>query len=121
MSPASKTYLDMKYNPSTVLGLNWAGYIEVMDGYNWDPATHFNGISENNILGVEAPLWSETIITLNDIEYLAFPRLPGHAEIGWSPVTGRNWDEYKERLAEHGLRWVEMEINFYRSPQVPWK
>jgi hexosaminidase len=121
MSPASKTYLDMKYNPSTVLGLNWAGYIEVMDGYNWNPATHFNGISENNILGVEAPLWSETIITLNDIEYLAFPRLPGHAEIGWSPVTGRNWDEYKERLAEHGLRWVEMEINFYRSPQVPWK
>jgi len=79
------------------------------------------GISENNIKGIEAPLWSETIINLDDIEYLAFPRLAGHAEIGWSQVKGRNWDEYKERLAEHGLRWTEMGLNFYRSPQVLWK
>ncbi len=121
MSPASRAYLDMKYNSSTTLGLNWAGYVEVMDAYNWDPSTQMNGITENNILGLEAPLWSETIINLDDIEYMAFPRLAGHAEIGWSSVTGRNWDEYKERLSEHGLRWDEMGINFYRSPQVPWK
>ena len=121
MSPASKTYLDMKYDSTTGLGLFWAGYIEVKDAYNWDPATQMGGISENNILGIEAPLWSETIINLDDIEYLAFPRLAGHAEIGWSQVKGRNWDEYKERLAEHGLRWTEKGLNFYRSPQVLWK
>ncbi len=121
MSPASKAYLDMKYNSSTILGLFWAGYVEVMDAYNWDPVTQMRGITENNILGVEAPLWSETIVNLEDIEYMAFPRLAGHAEIGWSRVEGRNWDEYKERLVEHGLRWVEMDLNFYRSPHVPWK
>jgi hexosaminidase len=121
MSPASKTYLDMKYDSTTKLGLNWAGFVEVRDAYNWDPANYLEGINEDNIIGIEAPLWSETLTSIDDIEYMAFPRLPGHAEIGWSKASGRNWDEYKERLAEHGLRWKEMEINNYRSPQVPWK
>lgn len=121
MSPASKTYLDMKYNPSTELGLFWAGYVEVKDAYNWDPANQMDGVSESNIIGIEAPLWSETLIDLDDIEYMAFPRLAGHAEIGWSESGRRNWDEYKKRLADHGLRWEKMGINFYHSPQVQWK
>jgi hexosaminidase len=121
MSPASKTYMDMKYDSLTILGLKWAGYTEVMDGYEWNPSNYLDGVEETKILGIEAPLWSETLINLDDIEYMAFPRLPGHAEIGWSPVPGRNWDEYKERLVEHGLRWKVMDLNFYPSPQIQWK
>jgi hexosaminidase len=121
MSPASRMYMDMKYDSTTKLGLHWAGYIEVKDGYNWDPATYMNGITEGNIIGVEAPLWTETILTLDDIEYMVFPRMPGYSEIGWTPASERNWDEYKERLADHGLRWNQLDINYYRSPQVPWK
>lgn len=121
MMPANKVYLDMKYNPSTSLGLAWAGYIEVEDAYNWDPATTLTGVTERDIIGVETPLWSETVVTMDDIEYMAFPRLAGQAEIGWSPVTGRNWDEYKVRLGYHGLRLSAMGVNFYHSPQVQWK
>jgi len=121
MSPASRMYIDMKYDSTTVLGLKWAGYIEVQHGYDWDPASFRDGITEENIIGVEAPLWAETINTIDDIEYLAFPRLPGYAEMGWSPVSLRDWEDYKKRLANHGLRWTEMGINFYKSPQVPWK
>jgi hexosaminidase len=121
MSPASKTYMDMKYNPETALGMKWAAYIEVQDGYNWDPATQMAGVSEDEILGVEAPLWAETLQTMADIEFMAFPRLPGYAEIGWSPATGRAWDEYRLRLAAHGPRLTALGVNFYRSPQVPWQ
>jgi len=121
MSPASKIYLDMKYNSTTPLGLNWAGYVEVSDSYNWDPANQLPGVAESDILGVEAPLWSETLETIQDIEYMVFPRLLGVAEIGWSPSTGRGWDEYKERLAVQGSRLKAMEVNFYPSPQVPWR
>ncbi len=41
MSPASKAYLDMQYehNPMNPRGLNWAGYVEVKDAYEWDPAS----------------------------------------------------------------------------------
>ena len=120
MSPASKAYLDMKYHASTPLGLIWAGYIDVQDAYTWDPATQVDGVSESDILGVEAPLWSETLQTIDDIEFMAFPRLPGYAEIGWSPATGRSWDEYRIRLGVHGLRLTAMGVNFYRSLLVPW-
>lgn len=121
MSPASKVYLDMKYDSSTSLGQNWAGYTDVKKAYNWDPATEISGVTENNLLGIEAPLWTETTATIQDIEYMVFPRLIGIAEICWSQVAGRNWTEYSTRLGTHGLRLKAMGINFYRSPQVLWE
>jgi len=120
MSPASKAYLDMKYNDATTLGLNWAGNLSVRSSYDWDPVVMLPGASESAVLGVEAPLWSETLQTIADVEYMAFPRLSGIAEIGWSPADGRNWDEYKLRLGAHGSRLKAMGVNFYRTPEVPW-
>jgi len=121
MSPAAKAYLDMKYTEQTPLGQDWAAYIEVSDGYQWDPATLIPGYGAERILGIEAPLWSETLQTMADIEEMAFPRLPGYAEIGWSAQASRNWDEYKGRLAAHGPRLQALKVNFHRSPQVQWE
>jgi hexosaminidase len=120
MSPARKAYLDMKYDSTTVLGLKWAGYIEVDTAYLWNPSSLIPGVQRSSILGIEAPLWSETISTIEEIEYLAFPRLPGYAEIGWTPDSLRVWDEYKVRLGAHGKRFEAMGINFYRSGKVKW-
>lgn len=113
MSPAAHAYLDMKYDDSTALGLNWAGNISVEKAYSWDPATVQPGIPEDAILGVEAPLWTETVRTLDDLEYLVFPRLLGIAEIGWSPAVGRSWDEYRVRLAGHAPRLEALGVNFH--------
>jgi hexosaminidase len=121
MSPAKKAYLDMQYDSTSKLGLHWAGYIEVDTAYIWDPANYVDSITRLNIVGVEAPLWTETIVTMDDIEYMVFPRLPGYAEIGWSQTKDRNWDEYKKRLASHGPRMKAMNIDFYPSAKVPWK
>lgn len=121
MSPSKKCYMDMQYDSTSRLGLHWAAYIEVDSAYTWDPETYVKGISRENILGVEAPLWSETIKTMDDIEYLAFPRIPGYAEIGWSPSENRGWEEYKVRLGSHGPRLKAMEVDYYASKRVPWK
>jgi hexosaminidase len=120
MSPANKAYLDMQYNPQSPYGLHWAGYVSVQDSYHWDPATIFTGVTESDIKGVEAPLWSETLTNIHEIEYMAFPRLPGIAEIGWSASQGRSWSEYRVRLAAQGPRWDVMGMNYYPAPEVPW-
>ena len=120
MSPANRAYLDMKYTSSTTLGLDWAGYINMQKAYSWDPGGLFRGITDQNILGVEAPLWSETLVTMNDVDYMAFPRLVGYAEIGWSPQAGRDWFEYRLRLVSHGPRLTAMGVYFYPSPEIPW-
>ncbi len=121
MSPSKKTYMDMQYDSATKLGLHWAAYIEVDSAYSWDPTDYLNGVSKENILGIEAPLWTETILTMNDIEFMIFPRLSGYAEIGWSSNASKSWDEYKVRLATHGPRWKAMDIDYYKSKLVPWK
>lgn len=120
MAPARKAYIDMQYDSLSPLGLHWAAYIEVDDGYNWDPATFIPGVGKENIIGIEAPLWAETITKLDDIEYLMFPRLPGYAEIGWTSASMRNWDEYKYRLAKQAGFFEKMGINYYKSSKVPW-
>ncbi len=120
LSPADRIYLDMKYDDSTILGLTWAGRNSVRDAYDWEPASLVAGVPEAAILGVEAPLWSETIGTISDIEFLAFPRLAGVAEIGWSPRE-RSWADYRLRLAAHGPRWEALGMSFFRSPEVPWE
>lgn len=120
LSPARKVYIDMKYTPSTELGLNWAGNIEVRDAYEWDPASYLGGVGERDILGVEAPLWSETIRNITAAQYLAMPRLPAIAEVAWSPQSVRRWEDFRIRIAAHAARWNLLGINYYRSPQVPW-
>jgi len=120
MSPARKLYLDMQYDSTTRLGLHWAAYIEIDSSYLWSPAEYVEGVTQEHIIGVEAPLWSETVTTMDEIEFMVFPRLCGIAEIGWSPQTERSWDEYKLRLANHGPRLTAMKVDFYRSKQIPW-
>ena len=120
LSPANKLYLDMKYEASTPLGLDWAGLLSVKDSYDWEPGSYMDGLEEGDILGLEAPLWTETVVTMQDIEYMAFPRLLGLAELAWSP-PGQVWEEYRGRLAAHGKRMEAMGINFYRSPEVDWE
>ena len=120
ISPATKTYLDMQYDKSTPLGLHWAGYTEVDSAYIWDPATLVEGIGKEDITGIESPLWTETITNMDELEYMVFPRLIGHAEIGWSLPAHRNWDDYKVRLGNLAPRLKVLDINYYPSKKVPW-
>ncbi|MEB3966043.1 beta-N-acetylhexosaminidase [Streptomyces kunmingensis] len=120
ISPADRTYLDMKYTKDTPLGLSWAGYVEVQRSYDWDPGNYLPGAPGSAVKGVEAPLWSETLSTSAHLDYMAFPRLPGVAELGWSPAATHDWDTYKVRLAAQTPRWDALGIGYYKSPQVPW-
>jgi hexosaminidase len=121
MSIADRAYIDMKYDEFTPIGLTWAGIVRVQTAYEWDPATVAQGVPENAVLGVEAPLWAETIANINDVEFLAFPRLAAIAEMGWSKQADRTWEDFRVRLGAQGPRWVALGMNFYRSPEIPWK
>jgi hexosaminidase len=120
MSVANRTYLDMQYDTASPIGLHWAAYIDVPDAYQWDPAAVAKEIPESALLGVEAPLWSETAANMRDVEWLAFPRLVAIAEIAWSKGE-RQWPEFAGRLGAQGPRWAALGINFFRSPKVPWQ
>ncbi len=110
LSPATKAYLDMQYDPLSKYGLHWAAYIPVDSAYVWTPET-YSGIPMENILGIEAPLWSETISNSAELEYLAFPRAIGYSELSWSTEENRSWENYRLRLAKQAPYLEHMNIN----------
>ncbi|WP_406041957.1 beta-N-acetylhexosaminidase [Micromonospora sp. NBC_00898] len=120
LSPGNHAYLDMKYAPDTPIGHDWAGLIDVRKAYDWDPGTHLTGVPAAAVLGVEAPLWTESVTSLAEIEFMLLPRLPAIAELAWSPRVTHDWAGFRDRLAGHGLRWDLAAIAFHHSPEIPW-
>ncbi|HEY9229779.1 MAG TPA: family 20 glycosylhydrolase, partial [Gemmatimonadaceae bacterium] len=120
LSPGPHAYLDMKYDSATVLGLRWAGMIPLRKAYEWNPLTLLPNVPESSILGVEAPLWAETVITRQDYEYLAFPRVTAIAELGWSADAHVGWDSFRQRIGKHGARLAALGVNFARVPGIVW-
>ncbi|WP_438353646.1 family 20 glycosylhydrolase [Microbacterium sp. CJ88] len=121
LSPADAVYLDMKYDDDAQIGLTWAnGPTSIERAYAWEPSAVIDGIDESDILGVEAPLWTETVRTLADIDLLAFPRIAAAAEAAWSPADGRDWASFRERIGGLAPLWEAQGIGFWRSPQIDW-
>jgi hexosaminidase len=120
MSPAKKAYLDMKYDTASEYGLFWAGLIPVDTSYLWSPENYM-GIPLANILGLEAPLWSETISNIEELEYLAFPRAISYAELAWTKNENRNWETFKLRLGNQTPYLDRMNVKYYPSDKIEWK
>ncbi len=121
LSPAKKAYLDMQYDTLSKHGLHWAAYIPVDTAYVWTPESYARAIPRDQILGVEAPLWSETISNIEELEYLAFPRVIGYSELSWSTEENRDWESYKVRLANQAPFLDRMNVKYYPSPLIDWE
>ncbi len=116
LSPADRVYLDMKYSKEfgqkAKMGLHWCGYTNVKKSYDWDPG------SADCIMGVEAPLWTETVATFDDLEMMVMPRLISVSEVAWSVQEDRNWDDFRKRLNVFRKRLDIMDVNYYKSLEV---
>ena len=115
VSPADHAYMDMKYDSDCPYGLEWATHNPVDDSYNWDPTDYG---SKDQIVGVETCLFTETIATDEALDYMIYPRVLGHAEIGWTAKEDRSWDEYKTRLATHDERLELQGIGYKRDAMI---
>lgn len=121
MSAADVTYLDMKYTEDFPLGLTWAAIIDVRSAYEWEPTAVLD-VPDAAILGVEAPLWSETTRTLGDVEQLVFPRVAAQAEVAWSPqhAPERVWESFRERVGALAPLWKAEGVDFHPADEIPW-
>jgi hexosaminidase len=120
MSPANVAYLDMQYPETDQYGLLWAqGPTSVKEAYEWDPAEVIDGVGDAQLLGVEAPMWAETLATIDEVEFMAFPRIAAIAEKAWSPAGG-TYGDFEPRLIQFGLYLDRLGVNYYRTAEVSW-
>lgn len=135
MAPANHAYLDEKYrageagNVPPTLGLNWAcpRGCDIDQFYNWNPGHYVTGVTDRNVIGVEGTIFGETVVNLSNVDYMVFPRLLALAEVGWSPKanrssrTSRSDRDFVRRVAAQGARLLASGVNFYPTPEVPWR
>ena len=66
--------------------------------YKFEPLSCFDGQGEENILGVESPLWTEWVADEEKLHHQAFPRAIAVAETGWTERDNKNYKDFVERL-----------------------
>lgn len=130
MSPADATYLDIVYAHGDRVGQEWTGGPTTLRAaFQWDPARIVPGLGDAHIRGVEAPLWTETVATIDEVEEMVFPRLAAVAEVGWSPApadtepvdAARDFEDFADRVAALADHWDAAGTRYRLTPDVPWR
>ena len=135
LCPVTNFYFDLAYNNDPLEpGLYWAGFVDTRNAYQYAPFDVFktterddsyytpidteqafsgmerlNESARENILGVQAQLWSETIKGREMMEYYILPKLLGFAESAWS--RERVWESIADKEAREekaDIGWNEM-------------
>ena len=82
------TYLDYSYARTSL-----------SKTYKYEPIP--KGLSKDyhsNILGIEAPMWTEWVRNEKELDWQTFPRLIAIAESNWTPKEQKNFKSFKNRL-----------------------
>ncbi|GAB3531719.1 family 20 glycosylhydrolase [Pontibacter brevis] len=109
LTNVTNLYLDLAYQKAyEEPGLNWGGFLDVDKPFYFIPFDYMKNMKvdtdnkpinpsafankerlteagKKNIVGLQAPLWSETIRTPERLEYMLLPKLLGLAERAWAP------------------------------------
>lgn len=80
-------YLDMPYS-----------MVNLKSTYSFEPGKYRLSEESNGILGVEAPLWTEWVPTIERLEFQLYPRMAAVAETAWTPAEKKNYREFNKRL-----------------------
>lgn len=99
----SMTYLDYSYKS-----------IPLSKAYSFDPVP--DGLKAEyvpRILGTGCQMWGEWIPTVDKMNQQVFPRLAAYAEVGWTPKSVKNYDDFVQALTSLKERWTLDGIRYY--------
>ncbi len=67
--------------------------------YSYNPTfVAENPSQEKQILGTQGQLWAEYLKDMKKVEYVAFPRVAALAEVAWTPLDRKNYEDFIRRL-----------------------
>ena len=151
LSNMTNTYMDFAYTPDrTERGLSWGGFVDERRSFSllpydiyrsvrWDDHGRIRDISElpkgktelkekDNIVGVQAQLWTETVRNFDHVTSYIFPKVCGVFERAWNaspawegtlkaddPVFMLELDKYYSTVVEHEMPYYEKMGIAYRQ------
>jgi hexosaminidase len=75
-----------------------------------------------NVLGLEAPLWTEFVPSRERQDFQTYPRLTAFAETGWSPRGKKDFSDFQRRLGAFLSRLDALGVGYARGrdAEPPW-
>lgn len=116
MSPGSHCYFDHYQGDPANEPVAIGGYTTVQKVYSYEPIPEaLNAEEAKYILGAQGNVWTEYILTPEQVEYMAVPRMLALAEVLWTPKEQRDETDFIRRLEAEFPRMEEMGLNASKS------
>jgi len=115
MSPTTHCYLD--YRQATEgEPLAIGGHLPLCTVYSYDPVpAELTPAEATHIMGVQGNVWTEYMPDFEHMLYMTYPRGCAIAEVGWSPLAAKDFqDFYETRLPQQLKRFDAMHANYRR-------
>jgi hexosaminidase len=78
-----------------------------------------NAAQAKRVIGVQAGLWTEQMLTFAHDQHAVFPRIAALSELGWSPPDTHNWNDFLQRLPAELARYRALGIDYADSAFAP--
>jgi len=87
--------------------------------YRFDPVfPELTSEQVPQVLGLEAPLWTEWVPNKARLDYQTYPRLSAYAETGWTPAALKDYADFRRRLVYFLERLEIMGVAY--APEADW-
>jgi hexosaminidase len=115
LAPDPQLYLDHRQSLLAAEPPGRISIISLKNVYDFEPRdAALSEAQQQHILGLQADLWTEHMLTERRVDWMALPRAAALAEVGWSP-TQRNWPDFLRRLGSMFARYRAFGINYADS------
>ena len=99
MTPGRYCYLDHTQDAPFLEPESIGGYLPLDSVYVYEPIeASMPADKHHHLLGVQANLWSEYVVTDEHAEYMYWPRAIALAETGWSQPEDKNVKDFRRRV-----------------------
>lgn len=150
LSNMTNTYVDFAYTPDkTERGLSWGGFVDERRSFSllpydiyrsvrWDDHGRIRDIStlpdgktplkaRENVIGVQAQLWTETVRCFDHVTSYVFPKVCGvferawNASPSWEGTTQADDPAFLQELDRYYSTVVSHEIPYYEEMQIAYR
>ena len=129
MSPSANCFLDVQYAEESSAAAQAARRERVGSGdyhpralresFDWEPVAALGTAAcPQDVAGIEAAMWCETVCDFDDLTFALLPRLAGVAEKAWGGTA--SWARHRAALAGHGRLWDQDGLAFFHARSVSW-
>lgn len=119
--PRIPLYFDFVQDAGDVSGRRWSAgeYSPIEKVYAFsDRQMAETAGHEQQIMGIQANLWTETVNSNQRLDYLLFPRISALAEAAWTPDVKKDFGDFQLRLKNHLEQFKAAGIYYYNNKKT---